>query len=193
MTMTIFSSIPRSLIIWLISCIFRKNLKERKKWVKKYFYLVRINTLIAIRVDLFSYMEISNCKIIQLNKNNDHRGQLTFIEGNKDVPFTIKRIYYFHNVPSDCKRGAHAHKNNLQILIALNGSFEVNIDNGMSKKNYLLNNAQQGLYIGEMIWRELKNFSPDAICLVLASQLYDSSDYIYNYEDFLNLILSTVQ
>src|SRR3990167_8403081 len=131
-------------------------------------------------------MDITNCKLIQLNRSNDQRGQLTFIEGLKDIPFEIKRVYYFHDMPNHCKRGGHAHKNNAQVLIAINGGFEIAIDNGIHKKNYFLDHAQQGFYIGKMIWRELKSISRESICLVLASEPYDEGDYIHDYNSFLD-------
>lgn len=132
-------------------------------------------------------MALNHCKLIQLNRSNDQRGQLTYIEGYKDIPFEIKRIYYFHNMPSHCKRGGHAHKSNSQIFIPLNGAFEITLDDGIERKNFFLNDTQQGLYIGEMIWRELKSDSIESICLILASQSYNESDYIYDYNKFLTL------
>ena len=130
----------------------------------------------------------SKFKLIRLNKNDDYRGQLTFISGCSDIPFEIRRVYYFHNTPTHIKRGGHAHKTNLQLIIAIHGSFEIIIDTGMKRKDYVLNNPHEGLFIGEMIWRELKCFSPESICLVLASQPYHEDDYISDYKNFINSI-----
>src|SRR3990167_6906895 len=132
-------------------------------------------------------MDIFDCHLIRFPGNSDYSGQLTFIEENKNIPFKIKRVYYLSHVPEDSKRGTHAHKKLNQVLIALSGEFEVILDNGYQKKNYLLNNPQEGLYMGAMLWRELKNFSPGAICLVLASELYDVDDYVRDYNEFLSL------
>lgn len=129
----------------------------------------------------------NSCHLIQFKNNFDHRGQLTFMEGNNEIPFAIKRIYYLQNIPTGYLRGEHAHKKLEQVLIALSGQFEVIVDDGTTQQTYLLNHPQQGLYIGAMLWHELKNFSKEAVCLVLASQCYDESDYIRNYDQFLNL------
>src|SRR5689334_23171658 len=132
--------------------------------------------------------EIRNCQFVPFKKNQDSRGQLTHVEVNKEIPFDVKRVYYIQNVPSGHKRGEHAHKNLEQILIALSGSFEVLVDDGYAKQSYLLNHSQQGLYIGSFVWHELKKFSANAICLVLASELYDESDYIRDYNEFLTVL-----
>ena len=112
------------------------------------------------------------------------RGKLSFIE--KDViPFSIKRVYYLYDVPSDGSRGGHAHKKLNQFLIALSGSFDVIVDDGSSKKTFTLNKPNKGLYIPNGIWREMENFSAGAICLVLASDYFDESDYFRDYKRFI--------
>lgn len=131
-------------------------------------------------------MEHEDHWLMHFKGNSDHRGDLSFIEAGKDIPFEIKRVYYLYNIPLNSTRGAHAHKNLKQILIALKGSVEVSLNDGKKQKNYILNSPKQGLYIGNMLWRELINFSSDAVCLVLASEFYDESDYIRNYNDFLD-------
>lgn len=131
-------------------------------------------------------MSVSDCKIIDLPKISDPRGNLTFIEGGNHVPFDIKRVYYLYDVPGGAERGGHAHKALHQLLIAMSGSFDVILDDGNEKKRVSLNRSYHGLYICPMIWRELDNFSSGSVCMVLASNFYDEADYFRNYEDFMN-------
>jgi dTDP-4-dehydrorhamnose 3,5-epimerase-like enzyme len=131
-----------------------------------------------------SFMSLSDVKIINLPKISDRRGNLTFIEGNRHVPFEIKRVYYLYDVPSGESRGGHAHKRLHQFIIAVSGSFDVILDDGFERMRYHLNRPYYGLYIPPMIWRELDNFSSGAVCLVLASEFYDEDDYIRDYESF---------
>lgn len=128
---------------------------------------------------------INDCIIIELPKISDKRGNLTFIEQHNHIPFEIKRVYYLYDVPSQAERGGHAHKDLHQLFIAVSGSFDVNLDDGCSKKTVHLNHSHQGLYVCPMIWRDLNHFSSDAICMVLASNIYDENDYYRNYNDFL--------
>lgn len=128
--------------------------------------------------------ELSGCRILQLPKVLDTRGNLTFIEGNKHIPFEIKRVYYLYDVPGGEERGGHAHKTLHEFIIAASGSFDVIIDNGISKMRYHLNRSYYGLYIPPMMWRELDNFSSCSVCIVLASEYYDEKDYIRDYEIF---------
>lgn len=121
--------------------------------------------------------------IIDIPKIEDPRGNLSFIE--KDcIPFSIKRVYYLYDVPSGAYRGAHAHKEQLEFLIALSGSFEVILDDGVEKQRIMLNKPNQGLLIPQGTWRELENFSSGSVCLVIASGEYDESDYIRDYNNF---------
>jgi hypothetical protein len=122
--------------------------------------------------------------IMELPKIADHRGNLTFIEGNDHIPFEIRRVYYLYDVPGGSVRGGHAHKELHQFIIAANGSFDVILDNGKSRSRHHLNRSYYGLYIAPMTWRELDNFSSGSVCLVLASQLYAEDDYIRDYDEF---------
>ncbi len=129
-------------------------------------------------------MGVEACKIIELPRIQNAAGNLSFIEGHQHIPFDIARVYYLYDVPGGAVRGGHAHKHLLQLLIAISGSFDVILDDGADKKRFHLNRSYYGLYVDTMIWRELDNFSSGAVCLVLASTVYDESDYYRNYEDF---------
>ena len=129
-------------------------------------------------------LNLNNCKLIDLPHIQDERGSLSFVEVDAQISFGIARIYYLYDVPDAKVRGAHAHKNLQQLVIPISGSFDIELDDGKSKKIYHLNSPDQGLYICPMIWRDLSNFSKDAVCLVLASEKYDESDYIRDYKDF---------
>ncbi len=131
-------------------------------------------------------MSLEHCKIIELPKIGEPRGNLTFIEGQRHIPFDIKRVYYLYDVPGGAERGGHAHKDLHQLIIAMSGSFDMVLDDGKEKKRYHLNRSYYGLYVCPMIWREMDNFSSGAVCLVLASNLYDEADYYRNYQDFIN-------
>ncbi len=130
-------------------------------------------------------MSLADCKIIDLPKIADPRGNLTFIEGNRHVPFQIQRVYYLYDTPGGAERGGHAHKGLHQLIVAMSGSYDVILDDGKEKKRYHLNRSYYGLYVCPMVWRELDNFSSGAVCLVLASNLYDESDYYRDYQEFL--------
>lgn len=130
-------------------------------------------------------MSISNCKIIDLPKITDPRGNLTFIEGERNISFEIKRVYYLYDVPGGATRAAHGHRNLHQLMISMSGSFDVTLDDGYEKKVFHLNRSYYGLYIPPMIWRDLDNFSSGAVCMVLASDVYDEADYFRDYDTFL--------
>lgn len=127
-------------------------------------------------------------KLIDLPKIVDPRGNLTFAEGEGHVPFPVRRAYWVYDVPAGESRGGHAHKRLKQVVIALSGSFTVTLDNGNECKTVLLNHPWQGLLIDVNTWRTLDDFSSGAVCLVLASEHYDESDYIYDYDEFLNYV-----
>ncbi len=131
-------------------------------------------------------MNISDCRIITLPKVHDKRGNLSFIEGDVHVPFSIERVYYLYDVPGGSERGGHAHKELQQLIIAMSGSFDVVLDDGSNKMRYHLNRSYMGLYIPKMIWRELDNFSSGAVCMVVASTKYEEDDYFRDYSDYIN-------
>lgn len=130
-------------------------------------------------------MKVEDAKIIDIPKIEDRRGNLSVVEEFKNVPFHIARAYWLYDVPAGASRGGHAHKRLKQLLIALSGSFTVTLDDGREKRRIQLNRPYQGLLIETGIWRTIDDFSSGAVCLVLASELYDASDYIYDYEEFL--------
>lgn len=129
---------------------------------------------------------IDKCEIITLPKIEDSRGNLTFIEDESQIPFAIQRVYYLYDVPAGSERGGHAHIALNQIIIALAGSFDVELDDGKTRKTFSLNRPYEGLYICPGIWRELKNFSSGSVCLVLASNLYSEDDYYRDYNQFIS-------
>jgi len=132
-----------------------------------------------------NYNNLEDLELLDIPTIADTRGNLAVIE--KDIlPYQVKRVYYLFDVPSDSFRGGHAHKEQLEFLIALSGSFTVTIDNGKSKKSFLLNKPNKGLLLPTGIWRELEDFSSGAICLVLSSGEFDEDDYIRGYDDFIN-------
>lgn len=129
---------------------------------------------------------VEACSVLEFPRINDPRGNLTFIEGGRHIPFAINRMYYLYDVPGGAERGGHAHKNLQQIIIAISGSFDVVLDDGRARKSVSLNRSYFGLHIRPMIWRELVNFSSGAVCAVLASEVYDEADYIRDYSAFLS-------
>lgn len=129
---------------------------------------------------------VFDCNIIHFAKINNRAGNLTPIQNDIDVPFAIKRVYYLYDVPGGESRGAHAHKNLEQVIIAASGGFDVTIDDGKNKKTISLNRSYMGLYLKPGMWRELHNFSSGAICLVLASDIYRADDYLRDYNEFIS-------
>lgn len=131
---------------------------------------------------------LEGCYKIELPKITDVRGNLTFIESNRHIPFDISRVYYLYDVPGGAERGGHAHKELQEFIIAMSGSFDVVLDDGYEKKRYHLNRSYYGLYICSMVWRELDNFSSGSVCMVLASTFYDEADYYRDYQEFLKAV-----
>ena len=136
---------------------------------------------------------IDDCTIIELPKITNPRGNLTFVENCRHVPFEIKRVFYLYDVPTAESRGAHAHKTLHQFLICLGGSFDMSLDDGVSQKTVHLNRPWKGLPIPPMIWAAEINFDPGSVCLVLASDKYDESDYYRDYDEFLSAKLGFVR
>lgn len=130
-------------------------------------------------------MNIQNCRIINLPKIHNRKGNLTFVEGAFHIPFEIKRVYYLYDVPGGAERGGHAHRTLHQFFIAMSGSFDVVLNDGNEKRRYHMNRSYLGLYVCPMMWRELDNFSSGAVCLVLASAPYRESDYIRRYSTYM--------
>jgi dTDP-4-dehydrorhamnose 3,5-epimerase-like enzyme len=131
-------------------------------------------------------MPLDQCRIIELPRINDPRGNLTFIEDQRHVPFAIKRVYYLYDVPGGATRAGHGHKTLEQLMIAMSGSFDVELDDGHSKQKYHLNRSYVGLYIPSMIWRDINNFSSGSVCMVLASDYFKESDYYRDYDEFVS-------
>ena len=129
-------------------------------------------------------MALNDCKLVDLPVVHDQRGNLTFIEQNRHIPFSIKRVYYLYDVPGGAERGGHAHKALNQLIVAMSGSFDVVLDDGVEQKRIHLNRSYMGLYVCPMIWRELDNFSSGSVCMVLASNLFDEDDYYRDYKEF---------
>ncbi len=133
-------------------------------------------------------MALSDCRIIELPKIHDVRGNLTFVEGDRHIPFDIKRVYYLYDVPGGSERGGHAHGKLHQFMIAMSGSFDVVLHDGDRERRFHLNRSYNGIYICPMTWRYLDNFSSGAVCLVLASAYYDESDYYRDYDEFIKAV-----
>ena len=127
---------------------------------------------------------VDDCRIIDIRKYSDTRGYLSVIESREDIPFEIKRIYYLYMVP-EAARGAHAHKQLQQLMVAMSGSVHVTLDEGINKKTFVLDKPWKGLHVVPGLWRDLDNFAGGTVCMVLASEHYSEEDYIRNYEEFL--------
>lgn len=128
---------------------------------------------------------VFDCSVIELDKHHHDKGNISIVENGKEVPFYVKRIYYLYDVPGGEDRGAHAHKELRQLIIAASGSFDIILDDGNVKRSITLNRPYMGLLVVPGIWRELINFSSGSICMVLASHTYDENDYIRDYNEFL--------
>lgn len=130
-------------------------------------------------------MTLDACRLLELPRIDDARGSLTFVEGGRHVPFAIARTYYLYDVPPGTRRGAHGHKTLEQLVVAVNGAFDITLDDGANRQQWRLDSPNHGLYIAPMIWRAMENFAPASVCLVLASAPYDEADYIRDYPSFL--------
>lgn len=129
---------------------------------------------------------IDDCKLIEIDQIGDRRGHISVVENHSQVPFEVKRVYYLYDVPSGEERGGHAHKELQQLIVAVSGSFDIVVNDGNTKKTFSLNRPNKGLYFPAGLWREINNFSSGAICLVLASQVYQVGDYLRDYDEFLS-------
>ena len=132
-------------------------------------------------------MKQEQVRIIELPKITDPRGNLTVAEQMKNVPFPISRVYWTYDIPGGERRGGHAHRTCEELVIAAGGSFDVEVFDGHERQTFHLNHPYQGLYIGTNVWRTLEDFSSGAVCLVLASELFDEQEYIYDYDEFLSI------
>ena len=130
---------------------------------------------------------VFDCQIVELDKHHsDRKGNLSVVENGKNVPFAVKGVYYLYDVPGGESRGGHAHKALYQLMVSVSGSFSVTLDDGENKRLFVLNRPYQGLYIVPGIWRILDGFSSGSVCVVLASEKYDETDYIREYDEFLH-------
>lgn len=129
-------------------------------------------------------MRLSDVKLIQLPRILDERGNISFIEENNHIPFEINRSYWIYDVPGGETRGGHAYKKNQEFIVALSGSFDVLLEDGKEQKTYSLNRSYYGLFVPQGIWRQMQNFSTNSLALILASDFYDPSDYIFDYHSF---------
>jgi dTDP-4-dehydrorhamnose 3,5-epimerase-like enzyme len=128
---------------------------------------------------------LADCRLLELRVFRDPRGNLTPIEGGLDIPFEIQRVFYMYDVPGGASRAGHAHRALEQVIVAVSGSFDVVLDDGTTRATTTLNRSYQGLYVPNLVWRELENFSSGAVCLVLASLPFDEQDYFRNYDEFI--------
>lgn len=137
-------------------------------------------------------MKIDKVKLIEFPRILDERGNLSFLEENKHIPFEIKRNYWIYDVPGGEIRGGHSYKDNQEVIIALSGSFDVILDDGNEKKTFSLNRSYYGLYIPQGIWRKIENFSTNSLAFVTASTNYDEQDYVRDYNEFLLFKLNSI-
>lgn len=133
-------------------------------------------------------MQVEKCRLIEFQKCDDNRGKMSVIEGSKNIPFDIKRIFYTYDISDDVKRAEHANRKSEFIFICLSGSALVTVDYGNEKEQFVLNNPSIGLYIPKMLWKDISNYSKDCVMLILSNEYYDSSEYIKDYNEYLKEI-----
>ena len=139
------------------------------------------------KIDKRQIFNVFDCTMVELDRHHsDRKGNLTVVENGKTLPFDVKRVYYLYDIPGGENRGAHAHKDLSQLIVAASGSFRVTLDDGHCKRSFFLNRPYQGLYVKPGMWRDLEDFSSGAVCMVLASEVYQKEDYIRDYQDFLD-------
>ena len=175
-----FGSIPYSADDYIRD--YESFLKYTKETAKEYTF----TPLPARKEDKGVKYSVFDCTMVELDKHHsDRKGNLTVVENGKTLPFDVKRVYYIYDVPGGENRGAHAHRDLSQLIIAASGSFTVTLDDGNSKRSFFLNRPYQGLYVKPGMWRDLVDFSSGAVAMVLASDVYKAEDYIRTYEDFI--------
>ena len=140
-----------------------------------------------VETNLHKSSNINQCQVIELDKHHHENGNLSVVESGVQIPFDIKRVYYLYDVPGGEERGGHSHKQLKQFILAISGSFDVIIDDGVNQRTVTLNRPYKGLLIVPGIWRVINNFSSGAVCFVMASEHYDEADYVRDYDEFLEL------
>lgn len=149
-------------------------------------FALNSDTIIEDGPEICSKYDVFDCTMVELDKHHsDRKGNLTVVENGKTLPFDVKRVYYLYDVPGGENRGAHAHKELSQLIIAASGSFTVTLNDGKCKRSFFLNRPYQGLYVKPGMWRDLEDFSSGAVCMVLASDVYKKEDYIRDYSEFI--------
>lgn len=182
-----------SLAFILVSTPFDKSdyIRSYEDYLKFDFLNQKVVKIINKKTDLvktnLTKSKVSDCKILELDKNHRDKGNITVVENNNQVPFDINRTYYLYDVPGGEDRGGHAHKGLYQLIIAAGGSFDITLYDGVNNKTITLNRPYQGLYVVPGIWRDINNFSSGSTCLVLASEKYSEDDYIRNFEEFIEI------
>ena len=175
-----FGSIPYSADDYI------RDYEEFKQYAKREHKPLVIEPLIPREVQAGSPFSVFDCTMVELDKHHsDRNGNLTVVENGNTLPFDVKRVYYIYDVPGGENRGAHAHKELSQLIVAASGSFTVTLDDGKCKRSFFLNRPYQGLYVKPGMWRDLIDFSSGAVAMVLASDVYLKSDYIRSYEEFI--------
>ena len=164
-------------------------IREYDKFLKYTSSLIKfspVKPLINHLANQNRLFNVFDCTIIELDRHHSEcKGNITVVENGATLPFNVKRVYYIYDVPGGENRGAHAHKELNQLIVAVNGSFSVTLDDGKCKRTFFLNRPYQGLYVRCGIWREIYDFSSGAVCMVLASDIYKQEDYIRSYEEFV--------
>lgn len=164
---------------------FRKEEEFNKSKVQEFKPLNSLNNLNLL--NSAPKYNVFDCSMVELDRHHsDRKGNLTVVENGQTLPFDVKRVYYLYDVPGGENRGAHAHKELSQLIIAASGSFTVTLDDGKCKRSFFLNRPYQGLYVKPGMWRDLEDFSSGAVCMVLASEVYQKEDYIRDYQEFIN-------
>lgn len=175
-----FGSIPYSADDYI------RNYEVYKEYVKSERQGIQISPLVIRNSQSSGKYSVFDCTMVELDKHHsDRKGNLTVVENGKTLPFDVKRVYYIYDVPGGENRGAHAHRDLSQLIIAASGSFTVTLDDGDSKRSFFLNRPYQGLYVKPGLWRDLVDFSSGAVAMVLASDVYKKEDYIRDYNEFI--------